>query len=64
MHVCLLGSKKRTMDPLQLESQAIVSCQIWLLGTNFCSSVRAARTFDCGAIFLALKEQLERMNCK
>lgn len=34
--------QQRAVDPLELESQAIVSRQMWVLGNKIGSSVRAA----------------------
>lgn len=42
-----LGSQKRVYDPLQLELQAGVSCQIRVQGTELGSSARMVRVLNC-----------------
>lgn len=40
-----LGGQKRMLDPLELESKAVVSHSKWVLGTKLWSSERAASAF-------------------
>lgn len=43
------------LDPLELESRAVVSCLAWVLGTELSPSGRAASTFNLAAISPSLK---------
>lgn len=42
----ICGSQKRALDPFELELQAIVSCLMWLLGTEPVSAARAFSALD------------------
>lgn len=46
-HVCKIPWRPGVLDLLRLEFRALVSCQAWLLGTEFRSSSRAMRALDC-----------------
>jgi hypothetical protein len=48
--VCGLRGQKRTMGPLQLELQAVVSCPMWVLGTELWSS---AREHACNCLIIS-----------
>lgn len=42
MCVCSSGGQKRALEPQELESQAVVSCLMWVMGSNPGSSGRVA----------------------
>lgn len=46
VHVCIgtLGSRKRVLDPMELQLQEGVSCLMWVLATELRSSGKAVYT--------------------
>ena len=55
--------KKGAPGPLELESQADVSCPRWVLGTTLSSSVRAASTANHWATFPSLEANFNSSKC-
>lgn len=49
------GGQKRALDPMEQELQVVVRCLIWVLGTAFGSSERAASILKHGAVSPALR---------
>lgn len=47
--------QKRVLDLLELESQAVVNCLIWVLGIGPGSSARTASSLNCCTVFAAPK---------
>lgn len=41
-----LGARERVLDPLELDLEAIVICQMWVLETKHGSSVGAVLAFN------------------
>ena len=41
------GSEKRTWSPLELELQAVVSCPVWMLGTDIESCGMTGNALSC-----------------
>lgn len=44
VHIC--GGKTRAVDPLELELQAVGSCCVWVLETEFRFSGKACGAFN------------------
>lgn len=40
------GDQKRMLDVLKLELQVVLSCPVWMLGTEFRFSARAVHAFS------------------
>lgn len=55
--------KKRAPGPLELESQADVSCPRWILGTPLSSSIRAASAANHWATFPSLGANFNSSKC-
>lgn len=43
VYVCLLRSQRRTLDPMEVDFQAVVSGPMWVTGTELESSGRNLR---------------------
>lgn len=43
VYVCLLRSQRRTLDPMEVDFQAVVSGRMWVTGTELESSGRNRR---------------------
>ena len=41
------GDQRRVLYVLKLELHAVVSCPVWILGTEFRFSARVVHTFNC-----------------
>ena len=46
MYVCVSGGQKSVLDPLELEFQVVMSCPMWMLGTELGFSGRAPATLN------------------
>lgn len=48
-HVDACGGQKTALDPLELESQVLMSCPFWVMGTKLGSSGKHQVLFNCWA---------------
>lgn len=51
MCTCGVYRGQKLFNPLVLELQVVVCCQMWVLKTKFWSSVRAISIFNCSHLF-------------
>lgn len=56
-------NKRMAADPQELELQAVVSCPLWVLGTEFRSSARAVSAFNQGATSPAQRWNIWTSGC-
>lgn len=50
VYICVFRGKKRALDHLALELQAVGSLQVWVLGTEYGSSGREANVLHLQSI--------------